>query len=522
MTAVAASPAVPAGPIERLLAQVEIRPDAPAIEMEASGQVLSYRGLQGLIEDVRAALQALGVGEGDAVLVALPACPELVAAFYALASLSALFVPVAEDLTPFELAPVLADARPKGVIVAEAGMLARVLGPSVGFALLLQGQAPVVQAIDGVRVAVLAQWVGQQQGRRCALQPPPGNPLVSCHFTYKGLGYPLGVLHRYASYGACIEGLLASAGVRAGSVHLALLPLHPIYALLASVLSPLSLGAHVIVVTGSGRRHVLALLGRRQVECASLVPTIYRLLVAQARSPGRHKAGALHPELLLVTGGSHMSPEAMAEVEEAVGVRPSQGYGLTEALLVCANFRGSAQPHSLGLPLQGGLRGGVQVAVLDAQGQPLPAGRVGEIVVSGPCLMQGYLGRPRETARFLKGGRMHTGDLGHLDAQGYLHFDGRAMPFTKSAAQMVDLPEIEAVLRRHPLVADARASVRNDPLRGERVDASVVLRAGAAIQGEDLVTFARGYLSPHKVPRSVRLFQRGLVATGAQDFQESA
>ena len=153
-----------------------------------------------------------------------------------------------------------------------------------------------------------------------------------------------------------------------------------------------------------------------------------------------------------------------------------------------------------------------KLGVVDAQGQTVPPGQVGEIVVRSPSLMQGYLGRPRETARFLKADGMHTGDLGHLDAEGYLHFDGRSQAFTKCAAQMVDLAEIEAVLRRHPQVSDARAMVRFDPLRGEHLEAAVVLRPSTSITSEALLSFLREHLSAHKWPRAVQLFQRDLVA----------
>lgn len=499
------------GFIERLLAQVDARPHAPALEMEATGEVWSYAALLALIEQMRAAFLALEVEPDDTVLLALPACPALVAAFYALASLSAIAVPVSEDLTAFELAPVLADAQPKGVVIMQADGLVDRMAPSTRFALLVAparaddvpGLAAVAADPLGVRVAALADWQGQ--GSR--LVPPVANPVVSCHFTYKGLGYPLGVLHRYESYGACIDSLIQASGVAPHVLHLAALPLHPIYALLASVLSPLSMGAHVLIVTGNRRRHVLSLLAQRQVVCASLVPPLYKLLLSQARGTGRARP-ALHPDLQLFTGGSALAPELMAEVTEVLGVQPWQGYGLSEALLVSSNFRGSEAPHSLGRPLHAG----ITVDVVDAQGQSLPPGRVGEIVVRSPSVMQGYLRRPRETARFLKGGAMNTGDLGHLDAQGYLHFDGRALPFTKCAAQMVDLAEIEAVLKRHPQVSDARAMVRVDPQRGEHVEAAVVLRPRTAVTGEALLGFLRSRLSAHKLPRSVQLFQRDLVA----------
>jgi acyl-CoA synthetase (AMP-forming)/AMP-acid ligase II len=122
--------------------------------------------------------------------------------------------------------------------------------------------------------------------------------------------------------------------------------------------------------------------------------------------------------------------------------------------------------------------------------------------------------RPRETARFLRGDRFHTGDLGALDDAGFLRFEGRALAFTKCASQMVDLVEIENVLRRHPRVADARVSVQIDRRIGERLSAAVVVKRGASIEPREISAFVRAHLSPHKVPREVTFYGRAHARTG--------
>jgi long-chain acyl-CoA synthetase len=329
------------------------------------------------------------------------------------------------------------------------------------------------------------------------LTAPSGDPIVSCHFTYKGLGYPLGVLHAYSSYGACLRGCAERYAASAGGTHLVGLPMHPVYSLIGAVLMPLTLGAKLLVVRNIGARDVSELLAEHDVRFACLVPLLLRGMIAR----GGGTRPNLRSDLEVITGGSHLSPELATAVAERLGVEPLQGYGLTETLPVTSSVRGDNRAGSLGKPV----REDVKVTIVDSRGREVPRGRVGEIAVAGPSLMRGFANRPRETARFLRDGRFHTGDVGHMDRDGFLHFDGRALPFTKCAAQMVDLREIEMVLLRHPKVADARATVSD-----ERVSVSVILNKHAVMTPADVIAHAAQHLSKHKLPRRVKLYERAI------------
>lgn len=475
--------APPAGFIELFLRQAASRPRAVAVEHE--GALTTYAGLLERMERLRGALEALDVAEGDRVLVRLPNGPELIAAFYALASIGAVAVPVSPTLTDLELAPVLADARPAGVIVAQ---------PS--------GDR------DGLRFELACS--GIDDARRRPITAPKGDPFVTCHFTYKGLGHPLGALHRYSAWAYCLRGFIERHGGSSDDLHLVALPMYPVYGLTVSVMWPLALGARIVVAPPDAEV-LLDLLTTRRVRIACLVPTLLHLLCVRARRAGLDRA-ALHPELELKCGGSDLGRALSDEVRAVFGVVPHEGYGLSEALIVASSFPGRVRPVTLGVALADEIR----VGVVDASGRPVPAGRVGEITIAGPTVFRGYIGRPSETARFLRDGVLHTGDLGHFDEEGSLHFDGRALPIAKISAQMVDLREVEDLLRRHPEVADARVSVRVDDAGVERLVASVIPRRASDVSPEALVALCRARLSRHKVPRTVRLYQREVAEAGAR------
>ena len=472
--------APPPGFLERLDEVASKQPDAVALEVEGDARRLSYAQLRVLVARYRGALQSRGVERGDFLVLALPPGTELVACFYALASLGAVAVPVSRGLRPFELSPILEDARPVGAVVADDCTFAGAL-----------------EAQPGVRFVVRHAELDAYDARPLALDAPSPTQVVSCHFTYKGLGYPLGALHSYADYAACVDALADRFGGSRGKTHLVLLPVHPIYALVAGVLTPLALGARVVLVPRLGGRSVFDLLVQHRARLACLVPLLFAQLASQARKRG--DARGLHPELELVSGGSLLTRDLAASVADATGVEPMQGYGLTETLPVITNYAARERRGTLGVPV----RDDVRVAIVDAFGHEAPPGGVGEIVVSGPTVTCGYVGRPRETERFLRGGRFHTGDLGSIDDDGFVHFAGRALAFTKCASQMVDLTEVELLLRRHAKIADARVTVDVDRRIGERIRATVVLKRPSSMDRREVTSFCREHLSAHKVPREI-------------------
>jgi long-chain acyl-CoA synthetase len=490
------------GFIEGFLTQVAAAPDAVAIDIEAGERVLTYRELKELMERFRSVFDQLGVQDGDRVLLLLPSGPELIASVYALASLSAIAVPVNPRMTAYEIEPILRDATPIAVVFHESRALRilRNIGP-LRFALVT---APLPPNVDthGIKLTYLdaiTSWPSQ-------LAAPDGETVVSCHFTYKGLGYPLGALHTYANYTHCIQALIGRYATTGNVVHLLGLPIYPVYSLLAAVMAPLAIGARLLIIHKIAKADLLDLLVRHQVRVVCMVPMLFAPLVMGAEANPEMKK-KLHPDLVLSSGGTHLSEELTHAVIAALGIEPYQGYGLTETLPVVANHADRNLPGSLGVPLSDR----IHIRIVDADGNEVPNGRFGEITVSGPTLMSGFIKRPKETAQFMRDGWFHTGDLGHIDSDGFLHFHGRSGPFTKVMAQMVDLVEIEQLLRSHPEVSDAKVTVTSGQLTGERLSVSVITKADATLDTNGVIEFCKAHLSPHKVPRKVMLYRRQIL-----------
>jgi long-chain acyl-CoA synthetase len=201
------------------------------------------------------------------------------------------------------------------------------------------------------------------------------------------------------------------------------------------------------------------------------------------------------------SGAAPLPLEIVEPFERKFGGRILEGYGLTEASPVVSAHRlsGVRKLGSVGQPLPG-----VQVGILDEDDRLLPAGQVGEVGVRGPNVMQGYHGLAEETARALRNGWLHTGDMGRLDADGFLYIVERKKDLIIRGGFNVYPREVEEVLYAHPAVAEAAVVGTPDALMGEEVQAFVTLKPGATADAEGLIAFCQARLAKYKCPRQVR------------------
>lgn len=260
-------------------------------------------------------------------------------------------------------------------------------------------------------------------------------------------------------------------------------------------------GAHVIVpsFTPDG---VLQAIEQHRVTDALLVPTMIQMLVD---APGVADAD-LSSFRKLVYGGSPISEGVLDRVRKALpGVVLSQAYGMTElspvaTLLgpeehddpVLRRSAGRAAPHAM-------------VKIVDADGKEVPRGEVGEIVVSGEHVMQGYWNKPAETAAAVVDGWMHTGDGGRMDDHGYVFVVDRIKDMIVSGGENVYSAEVESALTTHPAIAACAVIGVPDEEWGERVHAVVVLQPGAALELEELRAHGKERIAGYKCPRSLEI-----------------
>jgi len=206
-----------------------------------------------------------------------------------------------------------------------------------------------------------------------------------------------------------------------------------------------------------------------------------------------------------VTGGSTMPPAYMPQFEKKFKVRLREGYGLTEASPVCSVTRLEMvqKPGSIGIPIPG-----LEARIVDDGERDLARGEIGELIVRGPNVMEGYYKDAAATALVLRNGWLHTGDLALIDSDGHIFLKGRKKRMIITSGFNVYPREVEIVLNMHPIVQDSKVIGKSDLMRGEIVKALVVKKEGATADDKAILKHCRTYLSSYKIPREIEFVDR--------------
>lgn len=290
---------------------------------------------------------------------------------------------------------------------------------------------------------------------------------------------------------ACIQ----HARMDADQVFLGVLPQFHSFGFTAMTVVPLTLGATVCYVPRFSPAAIVETIREKRVTIFMAVASMYAAL-AQMKSAEPADFATLK---LAISGGEPLPARVAAAFHARFGVTLMEGYGLTETSpVVSINLPWAHRAGSVGTPLPG-----IHVAACDETGQELPTGRDGELVIRGHCVMQGYLNKPRETAAAIRGGALFTGDMGRVDADGFVYITGRIKEMLIIGGENVFPREIENVLAEHPAVAEVAVIGVRDDLRGELPVAFVLLKEGATATETELRGFCRDRLAGYKAPRDV-------------------
>lgn|GEM_PF-36021 len=482
-------------------ARAAATPEAPALRF--AGRTLSFAELAALAERAARGLRAAGAARGARVALLLENGPLFVALAHAAQRAGVVLVPLGPRLTAPELAFQLAEAR-VDLLVHGGGGLARRARAAAREA-HARRVPPAKEAVRCVSAEALERRIARSAG--AARAGDRGAPLLDAIdpsapaaivFTSGTTGRPKGAVLSWASFRASAAGSAAHVGSRPGDRWLACMPLHHVGGLAILWRSVLD-GSAVVLHERFDAEAAARALDEEAITLASFVPTMLRrVLDARAARPAP-------PALRAVLVGGAAAPFALLARARRLGLPVLPTYGLTEAASQVATLPRGAPLREDG----GGLRPlpGNALRILAEDGTPRAPGRPGEIAVRGPTLMQGYDGRPDETARVLAGGWLRTGDVGVLDASGALRVLDRRSDLVVSGGENVYPAEVEAALLAHPDVDDAGVAGLPHADLGRCVTAWVVLRRGARPDAPALERFLRARLAGYKTPRSIRFVE---------------
>jgi len=334
-----------------------------------------------------------------------------------------------------------------------------------------------------------------------------GDELLGVFYTGGTTGTPKGVMLSHRNVCASGLALLAEGLFQEGAVGLHAAPMFHLADMMVSTGLLLRGGTHVMIPAFKPEL-VLHAIAATKVTDTLLVPAMLQALVDHP-SLKDHELGSLRN---LLYGAS---PASESLLDRAMQALPSaafyQGYGMTEVAAVA-----SVLPPSQHLPAaraQGRLRSAgrgachVQLRVVDAEDKELPRGQIGEVIVRGPNVMLGYLNKPEATQAALRGGWMHTGDMGTMDEEGYITIVDRLKDMIISGGENIYCVEVENAIAKHPAVASCAVIGIPSQEWGELVHAVVVLKPGQSLSQDTLYAHCKSLIAGYKCPRSLELIE---------------
>ena len=447
--------------------------EAPGIRDDRTE--LTFRGLSERVTAVAAQFREHGITRGDVVAVMLPNRIELVLTILAAWHLGAAATPINPNFTHDEAGHQIRDAR--AVLVVNSGPGAP------------DGDAPSLGVDD------LWQSPGEAPPAAISLS---GDDLALVIYTSGSTGRPKGVMLTHANADAMSRSMAEVMKMTAADHCLLVLPLFHVNALMVSLLAPLRVGAQLSIIDGFSASTFFDKVEQLRPTYFSAVPTIYAVLL----TTGEGRRPDLSSLRFAVCGAAPSTREMLEAAETFFGVPILEGYGLTE--VTCASavnpIDGPRKPGTVGPALPG-----QRIRIVDEQLHDLPSGEAGEVLITGPVVMAGYLNNPEATAETIVDGWVRTGDVGTLDEDGYLTIVDRIKDMIIRGGENLYPKEIENAIGSLPGVLEVAVVGRRDDVLGEVPVAFVVPYPDVDLSPDEVTAHCADRLTRVKVPVAVEI-----------------
>lgn len=478
---------------------------------------LTAQQVDGLSDAFAVALQARGVGPGDRIGVQLQNIPQYAVAFLALWKVGATAVLLNPMYKGRELRHLIDDSAATGIIAEDtlyAATAETVADSSVEWIVTTSGLeyqtrndprvfrsgSPAAPSPDGDMAELIAAFTGRS--------PVPAalglDDVALLTYTSGTTGPPKGAMNTHRNILNVAATSAAWMGIRPGDSLLAVAPLFHITGAVLGAVTPLLHDTTLVFVNRTHPAVAVDAIAEHRVTCTTGSITVFNAIYQVPDATASQFASVR----TLYSGGAPIPPATVESFYERFGKYIHNIYGMTETtsgvIAVPPGVRAPVDPASgslsIGLPLPN-----ITARIIDAEGNPLPAGVQGELELFGPQVVPGYWNNADATARTMPGGRLRTGDVAVMDEDGWVYIVDRLKDQINVSGYKVWPREVEDVLYEHPAVYEAAVVGQPDPYRGETVVAYVSVKAGHLVTAEELIEFAKQRLAAYKYPRIVHL-----------------
>ena len=469
-------------------------------------QPISFLALSDNVFKLANGLLTLGIKKSDKAAIYLPNNPEYIYSYLALFSLGATVVPLDYMLTEDELVSCLSHCQAKLLIAKEKE------------ALSLENLKKRVPSLENIIV------LGESKSNFKSFQdvlnsarPLPVEIEIDDHdpalimYTSGTTGSPKGILLNYRHLDGSPKAMEYFVDLTDKDVKISALPLSHSAGLIY-IQNCICYGITLVLMERFQPLEFLKNIQKYRVTCFHLVPSMYYAILHLKE----FESFDLSSLRWLVVFGAPSDPHLLRRFQQyCPRAHLLNGWGLTETCPPNTVIPlGSKKIESVGKPAPW-----MEIKVVGEDDNELPQGQVGEIVIRGWVVMEGYYKDPEATAEVIRNGWFHSGDLGRFDEEGFLYIAGRKKDMIKVSGEIVYSFEVENVLLKHPAIQEAAVVGMPDQLRGETVKAFVVSKKGLEVKSEDIRSFCRQHLAHFKVPHSVE-FRDALPKTPSGKIQK--
>ena len=488
--------------------------------LEFLGKQYTYKEVGQLVARAARGLQDMGLKKGDRVGLFLPNTPYYVICYHAILKAGGTVVNFNPMYAEREIARQIQDSRTRFMITLNLGALYPKVAAQLGTTCLekivvcfMRGILPFPNnaLFPLMRRKELASIPNDDQHVKFTklvasdhlLDPvsiDPSKDIALLQYTGGTTGTPKGAMLTHANLHAnTIQTQLWAPGVRPGKEKvMAVLPLFHVFGMTGVMNVGLYTGSEIVLLPRFKVSEALKVIDKERPTVLLGVPTIYSAINGH-KELEKYDLSSLE---YCISGGAALPLDIKQKFEALTGCTLVEGYGLSESAPVCTinPFGGLNKPGSAGLPVPGTI---IEIVSLEEPSRLLPIGEKGEICISGPQVMVGYAGQEDETADALLDGRLHTGDVGYMDEDGYLYIIDRIKDLIITGGFNVYPRMVEEAVHLHPDIEDVAVCGVPSRHHGEIVKAYVILRDGAEMTAVELRGFLKDKLAPYEMPRQV-------------------
>ncbi len=469
-------------PIDFLYRAVKLYPDNIAIESPAGP--ITYAELGRAVDALACVLQDRVSEPGSPIAMCAGNAPEYIVGMLAIMAAGQVWVPLNYRSTTPELQRILEAVTPAFVLVDDSGDA------------LIPGAEK-----DKLHFRDFPALIRQHTGRAPVKHLRGRDDTQAIKFTGGTTGLPKGVMQPCRAWMAGIVNQIGGWNITQQDKFVVCAPIS--HGTGTYILPLLAQGAALLLCASSGARDLLHAFSALRGTMTFMPPTLIYKVMAEPDASREQ-----FPDLrLLIYGGAPMPPEKIEMAQDFFGPVIATTYGQTEAPQIATLLR----PQELADPRYRASAGRAtwysDVAIVSPDGTLLPAGEVGEVTIQGDLVMSGYWKLPGKTAETIKQGRLHTGDIGYMDEEGFLYIKDRLRDVIITGGFNVYPVDVEGALSRHPAVHEASVFGLPDSKWGEAVNAAVQLKVGQTADEDALKAFVRELLGPVQAPKRIHFYE---------------